>query len=96
MGRPIDGSNIEVLLKGGETNTSKPFFYCKGELLQAVRKGKWKLRLTKQTGYELFDLDTDPGEMLNLAQKKPHLVDELLKDMVRFTEETDATIEYPE
>lgn len=47
----------------------------------ALRKGNWKLILTKpkngESKIEVFDLATDPGETSNLAEAKPELVREL-------------------
>ena len=59
--------------------------------MQAVRKGKWKLRLPGLKtfyGYvndkgsreiELYNLDSDIGEKKNLAKSQPKVVAELLK-----------------
>ena len=91
--RKLDGRNIYPVLKGEHQSVSHPFFYCQGTTLQAVRKGKWKLRYTKATGYELYDLEIDPGEKYNLAEDNQDLVNELFQEMVRFSKATDAKIE---
>jgi arylsulfatase A-like enzyme len=91
--RAIDGKNVFPLLKGENHTSSEFFFYCRGETLQAVRKGKWKLRYTAASGIELYDLDLDPGEKYNVAEDNQGLVNELYQELVRFSEETNAKLE---
>lgn len=75
--------------EGADTNRRRPFFYYgPGNTLHAVRHGRWKLHVktSSQTGVDyfdgvlplLFDLEQDPGEKWNLAQRYPELVGELL------------------
>ena len=90
--RVIDGRNIHNLLKGENVDSSAPFFYCRGVNLEAVRKGKWKLRHTKDSGFELYDLDIDPSEMYNLKESNQEIVKEMNKEMERFSKETGATL----
>jgi arylsulfatase A-like enzyme len=91
--RKIDGTNVYSLLKGEEYFSSEPFFYFKGTTLQAVRKGKWKLRLTQSSGYELYDLEVDPSEMYDVAEENQQLVDDLFQLMLNFSNETKAKID---
>jgi arylsulfatase A-like enzyme len=91
--RKIDGSNAYPLMKGENHISSEPFFYCRGETLQAVRKGKWKLRVTGASGIELYNMDLDPSEMYNVAEDNQGPVEELYQELVRFSEETDAMLE---
>lgn len=71
------------------------YFYYSGCLLTGVRVGKWKLVLPrpgnpKGTGWwgrmieevkevQLYDLDADPGERVNLAKEHPEVVLKLQK-----------------
>ncbi len=91
--RKIDGINIYSLLKGENNISSNMFFYLNGTTVQAVRKGKWKLRRTQSLGYELYNLYTDPSEMYNLAQQNQELVNELYQELMDFSIETKAKIE---
>ena len=94
--RPIDGQDIYATLKGESSGAEKTFFYLRNQFLQAVRKGKWKLRYTNQNGYELYDLDQDPGEKYNLAATNEPLVKELYQELIQFSEKTAAKIETEE
>ena len=59
--------------------------------LQAVRRGKWKLRLPNlerfygyvedrgTDGVKLYDLSVDIGESTNLAETEPDVVSELME-----------------
>jgi arylsulfatase A-like enzyme len=90
--RIIDGvDQTDLLLGKSKTGARDHYFYfCRNEM-QAVRKGKWKLRLPGLKtfyGYvndkgsreiELYDLDSDIGEKKNLAKSQPKVVAELLK-----------------
>ena len=75
----------------GETAKQKKAAYLYWEFFeqggkQAIRKGKWKglrLNLFKNNNapMELYDLEADPGEKVNLAGKYPELVRDLVNDM---------------
>ena len=75
--RIIDGHDIRPLLAGepGATSPYDAFFYYRISELQAVRVGKWKLRL--DTG-ELYDLESDIAETTDLAADNPDVVKDLL------------------
>jgi len=75
--RVIDGRNIAPLLLG-RANAKSPhqaFFYYKGNDLQAVRSGKWKLH----TNGQLYNLRKDIGERHNVAKDNPGVAKRLTK-----------------
>ncbi|MFT7301715.1 MAG: arylsulfatase A [Akkermansiaceae bacterium] len=90
--RKIDGHNISDLLfvKPNAKSPHKAFFYYHTTQLQAVRSGKWKLVLPqseKFTGWsskekdsplQLFDVSTDLGEEINLAEANLEVVQKLI------------------
>ncbi len=68
--RVVDGRDIFPMLQGKSGSPHDRFFYYLARTVQAVREGKWKLRVTKAQGKEvteLFDLDADPSERFDLA-----------------------------
>jgi arylsulfatase A-like enzyme len=53
-----------------------------GDALYCVRTPRWKLiQRTANQNVKLFDLHRDPGELRNLKQQYPALVDELLSEL---------------
>ena len=91
--RVIDGRDIWPLMSGrkGATSPHEAYYYYHHKQLQAVRSGKWKLRVAHPHGRrkapletELFDLHADIGESKNLAEEHPDVVQRLRAMMVRF------------
>jgi arylsulfatase A len=71
--RKIDGVDLWPALIGDARPRSE-FHYYRGPTLQAVRSERWKLHL--QSG-QLHDLETDPGEAVDLASAHPDHVTRL-------------------
>ena len=77
---PIDGLDISAMFK--DPNATSPhdavgFYYYKNSRIEAVRQGKWKLRIPgeRQSGnYELYDLRADIGESKNVAKDHADVV----------------------
>ena len=88
--RPIDGKDITALMFGepaAKSPHTEGYFYYFMDQLQAVRLGKWKLRLPLDpeiSGFtgkpkgtseaRLYDLDTDIGEKSNVIADHPDVV----------------------
>lgn len=89
--RVIDGKDIWPLMEGrsGAKSPHKAFFYYRGKNLQAVRSGKWKFRRVKKNT-ELYDLQADIGEKINLADKHPEIVGRLTGIMEEFDRDLKA------
>ena len=86
----IDGKNIWPVLSGqeGAHSPHKAFFYHKENELGAVRSGKWKLhRPSGESGFQLFNLEEDIAEKVNVANDHPAIVEELSRMMAAFDEE---------
>ena len=61
-----DGRSFKDLLLEGSDGPRNSYFYYMSNRLEAVRIGKWKLRVE---GPELFDLESDVGETKNIADE---------------------------
>ncbi len=86
--RTIDGRDIVPLLRGEAAARSphRAFYYYILDSLNAVRAGRWKLHVSRRKGWgepgaanlcELYDLQSDPGETVDVAERHPEVVREL-------------------
>jgi arylsulfatase A len=107
--RPLDGQDIWPVLAEGASSPREHFYYLMQSRLEAVRDADWKLRIAPiaeeyvsqelQTGDEpvetlLFDLRSDPYERFDVADENPEAVARLRAELVRFAEETGATLHF--
>jgi len=100
--RVIDGADIWPLMSGqaGASSPHEYYFYYRGTKLEAVRSGKWKLRIAGQRRRkpkkgekpvkpapikgELYDLRADISESKNVAAENPDVVKRLSAAMDAF------------
>jgi len=95
--RPIDGVNLVPVLEGKKPVAKRTLFFYRGDDLQAVRRGPWKLIYLKKSSAstrhfrpvrtnspQLFQIEHDPSEKVNLAKEHPEIVAELVKEIERF------------
>ncbi len=81
--RVIDGKNLLPYLTGEQEESPRNrYFYYDGKNLEAMRKGRWKLRVADDP--QLFDLRNDIGEQENLASEHPDRVERMRKIMNEF------------
>jgi len=92
--KTIDGKNIWPLLSGIDNATSphEAFYYYHFDQLQAVRSGPWKLYLPLESqrlgssiapkkvnsSARLYNVAEDAGEMQNVADSRPDIVQRLM------------------
>lgn len=85
--RVVDGKDIMPMLTNKADKVGDEFFYYDAAQLFAVRKGPWKLHLkttdvgngniTVHVAPMLFNLETDPSEVHNVAKDNPEIVKQL-------------------
>lgn len=87
--RSIDGRNIWPALTGvdGTKSPHDTFFYHRGNDLIAVRCGQWKLHRLRENEVELYNLEDDIAETIDMAEKRPDLVMKLISIMDEFNRE---------
>ena len=85
----LDGVSLLPLLRDPRARITREDFYWETGHEAAIRRGKWKLLITRRapypkiqitdtpTGTQLFDLEKDPGERRDVAAEHPVLVAEL-------------------
>ena len=81
------GVSLAPVLRGDSTSVRESFgVHLFGN--RGYRRGQWKISNTQpplSTGqWELFDLETDPGEVNNLAASNPELMQELLAEFEEY------------
>ncbi|MBI1374670.1 MAG: sulfatase-like hydrolase/transferase [Phycisphaera sp.] len=92
--RVIDGKDIRPLMFGEPGAKTPHDFYpfYKGNNLQAIRSGKWKLRPSKNPkNVELYNLEDDISETSNVASGNPDVVERLSKAAEEFDAELQKT-----
>jgi arylsulfatase A-like enzyme len=88
----LDGHEVMPFLSG-ETDTSprEEYAYFRSGQLEALRVGKWKLRVVLEEP-ELFELQSDPGEQFNRAADQPEIAERLRGRMEEVAEEAGAKV----
>ncbi len=100
--RIYDGRNILPAITGNQDFPEFEFFYFRGKRIECIRYGEWKLRLSRHLRTdlgendpltpELFNLDLDPSERYNVADRHPAMVEEMLRKMQRKAAEMDSQV----
>ena len=89
----VDGTSLEALLRGAQPLPPRPLYWhyphysnqvrspgapAGGGPGAAMREGRWKLIQHFESGFhELYDLESDAGEVKNLADQQPERVLEM-------------------
>jgi len=92
--RPIDGRDATAILanpKAPSPHVKEGFFYYNRNKVEAIRLGKWKLRVTGKTP-ELYDLQAEIGETTDLAAENPEVVKQLLALIKKYDTELKANV----
>lgn len=93
--KDIDGKNLLPFLTGTMANntTHRPhqMLFWKKETRAAIRHGAWKLLRFPDRPAELYQLESDPAEEINLAAAHPKIVTDLYKKLFSW----ELTLERP-
>lgn len=82
--RVIDGKDIFSVLQGKGKSPHKMFFYYSKETLEAVRSGKWKLRISGRHSPALYNLENDISESKDVLEQYPKIATRLRKAAFEF------------
>lgn len=78
----IDGVNLKPLLEGGKSLEVRTLYWEFPGKQVAIRQGKWKaVMVSRDTGFELFNIDEDPNETTNLAEHYPEILTNLIQEI---------------
>ena len=77
--RPFDGKDATATIAEGKPSPHEDILINVEVFRGAIRKGKWKfIKVAILPGKtELFDIENDPGEQENVADKHPEVVKDL-------------------
>lgn len=86
--RALDGVDLRPLLFGDAKSVREEIFYYRGTQLYAVRQGPWKAHFITRPGYGreapeshdpplLFQLEEDPSERFNVADRHAEVVERI-------------------
>ncbi|KXB07497.1 hypothetical protein AKJ52_00100 [candidate division MSBL1 archaeon SCGC-AAA382C18] len=85
----LSDSNSSSLTLPGEDGggvVTKDISFREGEQRVGVRLGRWKYIVGQEGSEELYDLENDPNEEKNKAEKNPKLVKEISKISGKYTD----------
>lgn len=91
----IDGVNLKNMLLENETLPERDLFWSFANR-RAMRSGKWKLVSHKKKDgriNELYNLDNDLSEKIDVSKEHPELVIEMLSKLQNWEEEVRANVE---
>ncbi len=98
-GEGTDAADVpDVISEHREDPILRRIGHGSGDMV-SIRRGRWKFisnalgpQLLPRPRFELFDLEADPGERTNLADKHPELVHELEAEAVAFVQSQRAEL----
>ncbi|PHS07771.1 MAG: arylsulfatase [Blastopirellula sp.] len=85
--RIIDGKDIWPTITGKSGTPHKAFFYHRGNSLNAVRSGNWKLHTNNGKPDKLYNLENDIGEKKNVIKSHPEVVQRLNAHLKNFAKD---------
>lgn len=71
LGLELDGRNLQPVIDSASSPPSHPYLAWTWQNWSTVRSGPWKLMRDGNNLDHLYNLDTDPGEALNLFLSQP-------------------------
>jgi len=91
---PVDGYDVMPFLTGKtDVDPRKEYAYFLSGKLEALRIGRWKLRLADKYP-QLFELQRDPSERYNVAEENPDVVQQIREQMQKVAKDVVDRSEY--
>ncbi|WBB62095.1 sulfatase-like hydrolase/transferase [Streptomyces sp. WMMC500] len=91
-GVALDGTDLTATLRGARLRERAPVPFFLGARAAAVRDGRWKLHVRRRGSDqrylpELYDLDADPRESVNLTARQPEVTARLREFLTALEED---------
>ncbi len=87
----LDGKSLVPVINGDQEQVREVMFNAYRNTVRSVRKGNWKLiRYPERDITQLFDLKSDPDELMNLADSERN--QEKIKEMESFLKTAQAQV----
>jgi arylsulfatase len=87
--QPMEGVSLIPAFAGEPLERRKPIFW-EHEGNRAVRDGKWKLVMKLRGPWELYDVEADRTESLDLIEEQPEVAKELISKWEAWAERSDV------
>ena len=82
--QPLDGTSIVPLLRGESANWKDRTMFSAWKQKASIRTEQYRMQLTG----ELYDIQADPRETIDLAKRRPEVAVELSKKLKKWIQET--------
>ena len=86
----MDGSSVLPILENREFHRNRPLYWRNNrrDYRIALRQGHWKIiARSDQTGFELYNLVTDPRETTDQSTLEPEVFERLKKELIEYDNE---------
>jgi arylsulfatase A-like enzyme len=88
----MDGVSLVRVLAGLPLGVERPLFFSHVQG-RGVRRGPWKASKLGGRGWELFNLDDDPGETHDVSGEHPEVLDGLVRELTDWRRAVDEAQE---
>jgi arylsulfatase A-like enzyme len=82
----MDGVSLMPVFAGRPLGVERTLFFAHG-LGRGVRRGQWKASKLENHGWELFNLDLDPGETHDISGANPEVLNSMVRELADWRHE---------
>ena len=86
--KPLRGESLLPVAIHGKTFERKAPFFWEYNGKTAMREGNMKIVKIKGKNWELYDLEKDPTELVNLSDSQPEILNRMVSSYQKWAEET--------
>ena len=79
----MDGISLLPILEGRSLDVDRTLYFAHRQG-RGVRQGQWKASKLDGHGWELFNINLDPGETRDISGQKPEVLNSLVRDLAKW------------